>query len=195
MKLSLDIVSPSSQEWVDKVMANFDDFLIDHADCERKASSMMMSFVAKYPDRTKIIPLLIESALEELEHFQSVYALMEKRGIKFPHTIPKDPYVKKLLNLAHNGRDERFMDRLLISSVVETRGAERFRRIEEAIVDDPEMKRFYKELWACEAKHGNIFVEMALEYFDEKTVYDRLEWWIQREDEIINSMEIRAAMH
>ena len=59
-------------------MANFDAFLQDHADCERKASSMAMSFVAKCPDRTEIIPELIDTALEELEHFKSVYTLMEK---------------------------------------------------------------------------------------------------------------------
>ena len=29
--------------------------LADHADCERKASGMAMSLVAKYPDRTPIL--------------------------------------------------------------------------------------------------------------------------------------------
>ena len=38
MKLNLDITVPSKQEWVDAVMADFDSFLQDHADCERKAS-------------------------------------------------------------------------------------------------------------------------------------------------------------
>jgi len=86
------------------------------------------------------------------------------------------------------------MDRLLIASVVETRGAERFRLVSEAQTDN-EMHRFYKILWASEAKHGHVFVKMALNYFDEKTVYDRLAWWIEREGEIIESLEIRAALH
>ena len=80
MKLNLDIAVPSKQEWIDAVMNDFDQFLIDHADCERKASAMAMSFVAKYPNRTEIIPELIATAIEELEHFQQVYQLMEKRG-------------------------------------------------------------------------------------------------------------------
>ena len=80
MKLSLDLMSPSPSAWIDCVMNDFDSFLQDHADCERKASAMAMSFVAKYPDRTEIIPELIETGIEELEHFQQVYAIMEKRG-------------------------------------------------------------------------------------------------------------------
>ena len=194
MKLNLDIAVPSKQEWVDAVIADFPSFLQDHIDCERKASAMAMSFVAKYPDRKEIIPELIEIGIEELEHFQQVYELMEKHGIPLQHSIGEDPYLKKLLKLCHSGREERFLDRLLIASVVETRGAERFRLVSEA-QKDPEMHRFYKILWASEAKHGHVFVKMALNYFDEKMVYDRLAWWIEKEGEIIDSLEIRAALH
>lgn len=194
MKLNIDITVPSKQEWIDAVMADFPAFLQDHIDCERKASAMAMSFVAKYPNRKEIIPELIEIGIEELEHFQQVYELMEKRGIPLQHSIGADPYLKELLKLCHSGREERFMDRLLIASVVETRGAERFRLVSEAQTDD-EMHRFYKILWASEAKHGHVFVKMALNYFDEKTVYDRLAWWIEREGEIIDNLEIRAALH
>ena len=87
MKLNLDIKVPSKPEWVEAVMNDFPAFLIDHADCERKASSMAMSFVAKYPDRTEIIPELIEIGIEELEHFQQVYQLMEKRDIQLPPSV------------------------------------------------------------------------------------------------------------
>ena len=78
--------------------------------------------------------------------------------------------------------------------VVETRGGERFKLVSEAM-DDPDLKRFYKELWASEAKHGSIFVKMALNYFPEQQVYDRLKWWIEREGEVMKSMEVRAAVH
>lgn len=194
MKLNLDILVPSKKEWVDAVMSDFNEFLKDHADCERKASAMAMSLVAKYPNRLEIIPELIETAVEELEHFQQVYALMEQRGIQLAHQMKEDPYLKSLLKKCHSGIEERFLDRLLIASVVETRGAERFKLVEEAL-DDPELKRFYKMLWVSEAKHGHIFVKMALHYFDKEKVYDRLEWWVDQEKEAINSLEIRAALH
>ena len=59
MKLSLDVAIPSPTAWVEKVLEHFDTFLQDHADCERKASAMALSMVAKYPDRNEIIPDLI----------------------------------------------------------------------------------------------------------------------------------------
>ena len=194
MKLNLDLAVASKPEWIAAVMNDFPAFLQDHLDCERKASAMAMSFVAKYPDRTAIIPDLIATGIEELEHFQQVYELMVAHGVPMVHSIGEDPYLKKLLKLCHSGREERFLDRLLVASVVETRGAERFRMVSEA-QETPDLQRFYKILWASEAKHGHIFVKMALEYFPEKQVYDRLAWWVEREGEIIDSLEIRAALH
>lgn len=194
MKLNLEIAVPSKQEWVEAVIGNFNQFLQDHADCERKASAMAMSMVAKYPNRTEIIPDLIDTAVEELEHFQQVYQIMANRGIQLLHSIPEDPYIKKLIKSLHSGIEERFLDRLLVGSVVETRGAERFRLVEEAL-NDPELKRFYKMLWTSEAKHGHIYVKMALHYFPETKVYDRLQWWTDREGEIVKDLPIRAALH
>ncbi len=194
MKLNLDIAVPSKPEWVAAVMADFPAFLQDHADCERKASAMAMSFVAKYPDRTEIIPELIGIGIEELEHFQQVYQLMENRGIRLPDRITEDPYVSALIKRCHSDVQRRFLDRLLVASVVETRGAERFRLVSEAQTD-PEMHRFYKILWASEAKHGHVFVKMALHYFEEKAVYERLRWWVEQEGEVIEGLIIRAALH
>ena len=194
MKLNLDIQYPSPPEWIQAVLNDFDAFLVDHADCERKASAMALSFVAKYPNRRAIIPELIETALEELEHFKLVYDLMEARGIGLPEGMMEDPYIKELLKYCSHGIEERFLDRLLIASVAETRGAERFRMVEEHL-EDPEMKKFYKMLWTSEAKHGHIYIKMALQYFDEDQVYKKLKLWIQREAEVVKNLPIRPALH
>ena len=194
MKLNLDIRFPSPRSWLDAVLADFNSFLIDHADCERKASAMALSFVAKYPNRTEIIPELIETALEELEHFKMVYELMQQRGIQLPSGMAKDPYISELLSNTRTGLEERFLDRLLIASVAETRGAERFRLIAEQL-EDEDLKKFYKMLWTSEAKHGHIYVKMALNYFPEDTVYLWLDRWTDIESEVIRNLEIRAALH
>jgi len=194
MKQRIDLKVNSSQEWIDTVMGNFDAFLMDHADCERKASAMAMSFVAKYPNRVEIIPELIDTAVEELEHFRSVYEIMENRGVELNHEIGQDIYVKQLLSKCRDGREERFMDRLLLASLVETRGAERFRMVYEAL-DDPDLKQFYHELWASEAKHGEVFIRMTLNYFDEASVYARLEQMSEEEAEVLNSLPLKPALH
>ena len=195
MKLSLELAAATRPEWVDAVMADFPAFLQDHADCERKASAMAMSFVAKYPDRLEIIPELIETGIEELEHFQRVYGHMQKRGIRLAKEMSQDPYIQGLINECHTDPLNRFLDRLLLASIIECRGAERFRLVCDAIECDPELKGFYHELWVSEAKHGNIFVKMALNYFPEAKVYERLEELNRAEGEIISQLPLRPALH
>jgi tRNA-(ms[2]io[6]A)-hydroxylase len=175
-------------------MADFNAFLRDHADCERKASATALSLVAKYPDKVEILPELIDISIEELEHFKLVYELMQTRGLQLAHQISEDPYIKALISKMHSGIKERFLDRLLIASVVETRGAERFKLVADAL-EDAELKKSYKMLWTSEARHGDVYVKMALHYFPEDKVYQRLEWWVKTEGEIINGLEIRAALH
>ncbi len=194
MQKRIDLRVPSSKEWIDCVLSDFDEFLKDHADCERKASSMAMSFVAKYPDRIEIIPELIATGIEELEHFDQVCQLLLKRSIPLPHKIKPDPYVNMLIKKAHSGREERFLDRLLIASIVETRGAERFRMVADGL-EDEELKEFYKDLWISEARHGEMFVRMAIKYFPEDKTLDRLDWWGYQEAEILESLSIRPALH
>ena len=153
-----------------------------------------MSLVAKYPNRLEIIPELIETAVEELEHFQQVYKIMESKGIRLAHSIHEDLYIKALMKAQHDGLEERFLDRLLIASVVETRGAERFKLVADNVQDE-DLQKFYKMLWISEAKHGHIYVKMALHYFPKEKVYPRLDWWSEKESEIIHSLPLRAALH
>jgi tRNA-(ms[2]io[6]A)-hydroxylase len=195
MKYSIELSASTRPEWVRIVVADFPAFLQDHADCERKASAMAMSFVAKYPDRQEIIPELIETAIEELGHFQQVYAHMAKRGIRLAKEMREDPYIKALLSLCHTDPLNRLLDRLLLASIIECRGAERFRLVSAALAHDAELKEFYHQLWVSEAKHGNIFVKMALNYFEQDRVSSCLRELNEEEGRIIQSLELRAALH
>ena len=86
------------------------------------------------------------------------------------------------------------MDRLLLGSVIECRGAERFKLVWEALPNG-ELKKFYHRLWASEAKHGNIFVKMALNYFNENEVYKRLLELTAAEAIVLKALPIKAALH
>ena len=195
MKFSLDLTVSTRPDWVDAVMANIPLFLQDHADCERKASAMAMSLVAKYPDKHEIIPELIATGIEELQHFQQVHQIMRKKGVPLAKEIEVDPYIKALMGLIHSDSKRRFLDRLLLASIIECRGAERFRLISDAMDNDELLKNFYYDLWVSEAKHGHIFVKMALEYFDKDQVYSRLHYLNKEEGEIVKGLKNRAALH
>ncbi len=190
----LKLKAESSQAWIEAVLNDFDHFLKDHADAERKASGMAMSFVAKYPDRTEIIPELIHTGIEELEHFRLVYKIMQERGLQLNHSIAKDEYVDKLLKTMHSGIEQRFRDRLIIASIVENRGFERFKMVSDHI-EDPKLADFYKMIYLSEAKHGNVFVDMALNYFPESEVFSRWEELAQQEAEILDGLPIRPTLH
>ncbi|MEM8970251.1 MAG: tRNA-(ms[2]io[6]A)-hydroxylase [Bacteroidota bacterium] len=195
MQHKVELSVASSQAWLETVINDFDSFLQDHADCERKASAMAMSFVAKYPERHEIIPELIETGIEELEHFQQVYHLMQKRGVSLAAEMAPDLYIKQLMALGHGGTPQtRFRDRLLLASLIECRGCERFKMVSEAI-GGAELQRFYKLLWASEAKHSHIFIHMALRYFDEEEVLNRLDELIDAEGEIVKELPLKAALH
>lgn len=193
VKLRAELKYSTPPEWAAIPLANFRTFLQDHANMERKASAQAMSFVMKYPDRVAIIPLLIETALEELQHFQQVYTKMAAAGVQLAGDTT-DEYVNRLLSHCRSGREERFIDRMLVASIIETRGAERFRLISEAH-DDPEWKHFYRDLWASEAKHGNIFVEMLFHYHPAAQIFSRLDELMTLEGDIVRQLPWRASLH
>lgn len=190
---SIDLLVDTPRDWLSTVLADFDAFLLDHANCERKAFAFAMSLVAKYPDRTRLIGTLIDLAQEELEHFREVYSIIEQRGLALQRDEP-DPYIQRLLAVARHGRDERLIDRMLISSVIETRGAERFRILAENIEDET-MSEFYDRLWKSETKHAHQFAHILLKEFDEDLVYPRLEELMAIEAEIVPTLELRPALH
>ncbi len=65
MKLKI----PTSPAWTEAVLRDFDSFLQDHANCERKASGSAMSMVSHYPDRKELVAAMIDLARESSQHF------------------------------------------------------------------------------------------------------------------------------
>lgn len=180
--------------WTRIILENFDEFLADHADCERKASAMALNLVAKCPDRTELIRPLIDLALEELSHFRQVYELLAKRGCSLNQQMHADPYINRLIAHCRSDVEHRLLDKMLVMAIVEARGAERFQMISEACTD-LELKTFYKNLFAAEVKHGFLFVRLCLKYFDEKAVYNRLNDLLALEAKVIQSIEWRPSLH
>jgi len=194
MKLSLELTYKTPREWAVNAIKDMDSLLQDHADNERKVSAMAMGIIAKCPDKVEWIPELIETAMEELEHFQGVYKFMHERGVQLPQKMAEDKYMKQLFKSIRSSVNERLLDRMLLASIVEMRGMERFKLISE-VLEDQELKTFYRDIWISEAKHGTLFVKLALMYWSEKEVYERLEVLNKIEGEICEGLEWRSAIH
>ena len=192
MKLELKYNTPI--EWAEQAVLGIDDFLQDHADAERKVSNMCMSFIAKYPNRHEIIDELIQIAVEELLHFKQVYQLIQKRGNQLSPIFHKDPYMKLLMPILRSDRDLLFMDRLIVASIAELRGSERFKLIGQ-VVKDQDIAKFYTNLHIQELEHIDSFINMAKLYFPESEVNNRVDQILEKEAEVTESLPWRCAIH
>ena len=193
----LELRVATADPWVTAVLDGFDDFLLDHAACERKASANAISLVTHYPDRRELVRLMIELAREELHHFQQVHRLIDERGLMLTRDR-KDPYLNALLKRIRRGREDYFLDRLLVAGVVEARGCERFGLIATALEKngtDAKMAAFYANLTESEARHRDLFVDLAELYFDKSAVSSRLSEWLDDEARIVSELPISAALH
>ena len=179
--------------WVDTVLANFDEFLNDHASNERKASAAAMSMIAHYPDKAELLSEMVDLALEELSHYRQVLKLMLENK-QTPSPDEKDPYVNQLLKHIRKCPSDYFMDRLLSAAVIEARGTERFGLIAEHHQDE-KMRRFYAALEKSEANHHNLFITLAKKFFAADEVDTRWNEWLEIEAETMLAQPIRARLH
>jgi tRNA-(ms[2]io[6]A)-hydroxylase len=191
----LDLRFATPAEWLEAVFGDFDAFLLDHANCERKASATGMSFVARYPDRRELLDPMIEFAKEELEHFHVMYRICAARGLTLADDY-KDPYVNALRSKIRAGGDAHFLDRLLVSGVVEARGCERLFMVAEALkTREPGLFEPYMELARAESRHHGFFFRMARLYFGEAEVMSRAGEFLDFEAELVRRLPHRAAVH
>ncbi len=183
----------TSVDWVNTVIQDMDTFLLDHAACERKASSMAMSMICHYPDRAQLVAAMTDLALEEMQHFRQVMRLILKRGLVLPPDT-KDMYVIGLRDTMRKGREEFFLDRMLIASIIEARGAERFQMIADHVQEDS-LKTFYAAIARSEEKHYELFLALAGVYFKEIDIKERLATLLEVEASIVASLPSRVALH
>ncbi len=179
--------------WVEAIMADFDAFLLDHAAAEKKASGMAMSMVSHYPDKPELVKAMTELAIEELNHFKEVTKIIYARGLQLGADT-KDDYINQFRKLIRTGPDDYMLDRLLVAAIVEARGAERFGLIAAALTDNS-LKHFYEAITRSEQRHFKLFHDLAILYFDNNLVAERLEALLHHEADIVASLPITPALH
>ncbi len=190
----LDLRIPTDPKWLEHVLAHFDDFLLDHAACERKASATGMAFVARYPDRHEMLGPMIEFAMEELEHFHRVYLQIEKRGLTLPPDY-RDEYVQALRAWGRRGGEEGLADSLLVAGVVEARGCERLKMVADALPEEDPLKDMYMDLARAESRHHAFFFRLARKYAGDDTAQLRADELLDLEAKVVQGLPILARVH
>lgn len=187
------VLAPSPATWLEVVFADFDEFLKDHASCEKKASGMAMSVASHYPDKPRLLNAMVDLAVEELNHYREVIRLMLARDV-VPGADQKDPYIHQMNALIRRGPEYFLLDRLLVGAVVERRGAERFALIAQNL-NDQALKKFYEAIAESEERHWELFVDLACEFYPEEEVRTQLTTFTEKEGQIMNAQILRPALH
>ena len=147
--------------WVELVEQDLGAILSDHAWCEQKAASNAISMIVRYPENLLLVQDLTRIAQEEITHFGMVVDRIKERGLTL-EPERKDHYVNQLLTFVRKdgSKEERLVDRLLFSAMIEARSCERFKMLSERMGDE-ELRSFYRELMISEAGHYTTFIGFA----------------------------------
>ncbi|MBD1862736.1 tRNA-(ms[2]io[6]A)-hydroxylase [Trichocoleus sp. FACHB-46] len=184
---------PTASAWVEQALANLDTVLLDHSHCERKAAGVALNLMFRYPSNTKMVKALTAIAKEELEHFEQVNQILERRGVPLgPLSAP--PYGAGLNQQIRRNEPERLLDFLLVCGLIEARSHERLSLLA-AHVPDPELARFYRVLMASEARHYGAYWVLATTYYERSLVEQRLEELATVESQLLAMLHPEPRIH
>jgi tRNA-(ms[2]io[6]A)-hydroxylase len=189
----LSLKSSTTQLWLNQVKANIPELLIDHAHCEKKAAGTAMNLIFHYVEKPALCREMAEIVREELEHFEMVLDVLDRRGIKFRRLTPSS-YGRKLNDLVSKQEPQKAVDRLIVAGLIEARSCERFGLLSEQI-GDQELADFFGGLFESEARHHSTYVRLAHEFAPERVVRERLDVLASAEAEIINAGDDVPRMH
>ncbi|MGB4771895.1 MAG: tRNA-(ms[2]io[6]A)-hydroxylase [Chitinophagaceae bacterium] len=192
VKNILGLKLPTDPRWVNLAEKSMEEILTDHAFCEQKAATTCISLIQKFSTLEKLVTELSPIVTEEWGHFRQVLAELHKRGLQLGKQR-KDQYVNKLLDFERKGGhpDNRLLDKLLISALIEARSCERFKRLSEGL-EDPYMRNFYRKFMESEAGHYTLFIELAEHYIPRETVRKRWQEWLAYEAGLMHELEVRG---
>lgn len=181
--------------WVNIVEGNIEEILTDHAWCEQKAATNVITLITQNSEHEELVTSLLEIAKEELDHFQMVHNIIKERGLTLGRER-KDHYVNELFKfLKKDGsRNDAFVDRLLFSAMIEARSCERFKVLSQNI-KDTKLATFYRELMISEAGHYTSFLAFARKYSEKVDVDKRWKEWIEFEGELITNYGKSETIH
>ena len=188
----LGLKLPTDPRWVNLAEKDLEEILTDHAYCEQKAATTCISIIQQFPEKERLVREIAPIVTEEWGHFRMVLKELDKRNLKLGRQR-KDLYVNKLLAFQKKGgsREDRLLERLLFSALIEARSCERFRLLSLHIAE-VELREFYHKFMVSEAGHYRLFLDLARHYIDPARVKTRWEEYLTYEEKILGELEVRG---
>lgn len=187
------LAQPSSAAWLDQALAHADTVLVDHAHCERKAAGVALQLMFRYPSDEALAAALSPLAREELEHFEQVLALLQRRGVAL-RPLAAPPYGAALAAQVRRQEPERMLDSFLVAGLIEARSHERMALLARHS-PDPELAGLYGDLLASEARHFGLYWLLCERRWPREMVTVRLKELAQLESELLATLHPQPRMH
>ena len=178
------LAASSDQLWLDQALARPDLILIDHAHCERKAAGVALQLMFRYPSDPSLAAILSPLAREELEHFERVLTLLERRGLAL-RPLQAPAYGARLTAAVRRSEPERMLDAFLVAGLIEARSHERMALLASHSAD-PDLQALYGDLLASEARHFGLYWVLCEERFGRVATMARLEQLAATEAEALS---------
>jgi len=177
--------------WLQQAVAQQDQLLIDHANCEKKAAATAMHLMYRYTTKLDLLQKMSQLAREELLHFQQVVELMAKREIRYLRLSPAR-YAGAMRAQIATGGNQQLTDTLIVGAFIEARSCERFAKL--APLLDAELERFYNSLLRSEARHYQDYLELA-QLYSPTSITKRVAEFAAIEAELISSPDSQFRFH
>jgi tRNA-(ms[2]io[6]A)-hydroxylase len=180
------LAAPSSASWLEQAKARPDLVLIDHAHCERKAAGVALQLMFRYPSDEGLGAVLSPLAREELEHFELVLQLLQRRGMAL-RPLPAPGYGAQLTAAVRKGEPHRRLDSFLVAGLIEARSHERMALLA-AHSQEEELRDLYAELLASEARHFGLYWLLCEERYGREVTVARLQELAQVETQALTGV-------
>lgn len=181
------------EDWLPKVLGNLPAVLVDHAHLERKAATTALN-LEKYRDLYGRVRELNAIALEELQHFELVLDLLQRRGIPFGQSHAS-PWISGMMRALRSGTRQQVIDHLIVCSLIEGRSCEKFQILARELEKrDAELATFYANLVESEGNHYATYLLMARDIDDAETDR-RLDFFLEMDAQLIREPNPVAMLH
>jgi tRNA 2-(methylsulfanyl)-N6-isopentenyladenosine37 hydroxylase len=196
-------LEPTSPTWVAAALADLPRVLVDHAHCESKAATTALRHAGRHPAWPRLALSMSRLAREELVHFERVLRELERLGIPFRlqagagYASGLQAAMRPPTSARRGGcptwQGDRTVDEMLVCALIEARSHERLELLAGAVPDE-RLAGLYKELCEAEARHGDLYLELAEEVAG-GPVTDRLAELTRHEAAVLARPGLSALMH
>jgi tRNA-(ms[2]io[6]A)-hydroxylase len=154
------LLAATPEGWVTAACERWQELLVDHLACEKKAASTAVALIFAYPEDAGLCLALSRLAREELRHFEQVQSLMTQLGVPWVRTKP-GRYAAGLRAVSSTSEPDRKLDLLLTGALIEARSAERFATLASCL--PAPLNRLYEQLQRSEARHFQLYLSLAMQ--------------------------------